>query len=80
MEEGERFLKTMDNIYIELMAMDESYMLVPGLRRKCDVARKIIEITRGDITQEIRRNTLEKHLKQFERLARALRTGKSRAC
>jgi translin len=64
---GERYLQTMDQIYIELMAMDESYMLVPGLRRKCDVARKIIEITRGDVTQEIRRDTLEKHLKELEK-------------
>jgi translin len=65
-EKGEKHLQTMDEMYTELMAMDESYMLVPGLRRKCDVARKIIEITRGDITQEIRRNALEKHLKKFE--------------
>jgi predicted translin family RNA/ssDNA-binding protein len=60
----------MDQIYIELMAMDESYMLVQGLRRKCDIARKIIEITRGDVTQEIRRNELEKHLRQFEKHAK----------
>lgn len=64
---GEECLQTMDEIYIELMAMDEAYMLVSGLRRKCDVARKIIEITRGDITHEMRRNALEEHLKRFER-------------
>ncbi len=69
-KKGERCLQTMDEIYIELMAMDEAYMLVPGLRRKCDIARKIIEATRGDITQEMRRNTLEKHLKRFERYAK----------
>jgi translin len=66
-KKGENCLQIMDEIYIELMAMDESYMLVPGLRRKCDVARKIIEITRGDITQEIRRSTLEKYLKRLEK-------------
>ena len=60
----------MDEIYSELMAMDEAYMLVPGLRRKCDVARKIIEATRGDVTQEIRRSMLEKYLKRFEKLAK----------
>jgi translin len=69
-EKGEKHLKTMDEIYTELMAMDESYMLIPGLRRKCDIARKIIEITRGDITQEIRRNALEKHLMRFETMQR----------
>ena len=65
-EKGEKCLQTMDEIYIELMAMDEAYMLVPGLRRKCDVARRIIETTRGDITQEVRRKSLENYLKQFE--------------
>lgn len=69
-KKAENCLHTMDEIYIELMAMDESYMLVSGLRRKCDVARKIIEITRGDITQEIRRNMLEKQLKRFEKTIR----------
>jgi translin len=66
-EKGEECLKTMDEIYIELMAMDEAYMLVPGLRRKCDIARRIIESTRGDVTQEVRRKALENYLKQFER-------------
>jgi len=65
-EKGEKCLETMDEIYIELMALDEAYMLVPGLRRKCDVARKIIESTRGDITQEVRRKSLEDHLRRFE--------------
>jgi translin len=69
-EKSEKCLEIMDEIYVELMAMDEAYMLVPGLRRKCDNARKIIETTRGDVTQEIRRNMLEKYLKRFERLAR----------
>jgi len=67
---GEECLKIMDEIYIELMAMDEAYMLVPGIRRKCDVARRIIETTRGDITQEVRRNSLENYLKQFEQAQR----------
>jgi translin len=65
-KKGEESLKTMDEIYIELMAMDEAFMLVPGLRRKCDVARRIIETTRGDVTQEVRRKSLENYLKQFE--------------
>ena len=72
-EKGEECLKTMDEIYIELMALDEAYMLVPGLRRKCDIARKIIESTRGDITQEVRRKSLEDYLKHFERAQRRKR-------
>lgn len=63
---GEKCLQTMDEIYVELEALDEAYMLVPGLRRKNDVARRIIESTRGDITQEVRRKSLEDYLRQFE--------------
>jgi translin len=72
-EKSEKCLQTMDEIYIELMAMDEAYMLVPGLRRKCDVARRIIETTRGDVTQEVRRKALENYLKQFEQTQRRKR-------
>ena len=75
-EKGEKCLQTMDEIYIELMAMDEAYMFVPGLRRKCDVARRIIETTRGDITQEVRRKSLENYLKQFEQAQRKQRQPK----
>ncbi len=66
-KKSERSLETMDTIYVELMGMDEAYALVSGLRRKCDLARRIIEVTRGDITQEVRRNQLERRLKQFEK-------------
>jgi len=65
-EKGEEYLKGMDEIFIELLSLDEAYMLVPGLRRKTDVARKIIETTRGDITQEVRRKALEDYLKHFK--------------
>src|SRR4030042_5667795 len=72
-EKGEECLKTMDEIYIELTSLDEAYMLVPGLRRKCDVARRIIETTRGDVTQEGRRQSLEVYLKRFEQAQRKKR-------
>lgn len=67
LKKGEVCLQTMDEIYTELMGMDEAYMLVPGLRRKCDVDRRIIEATRGDITQEVRRSALEKSLRRVEK-------------
>ena len=66
LRKGEACLQLMDKIFTELMAMDEAYILVHGLRRKCDIARRIIEATRGDITQEIRRSSLERSLKEFE--------------
>ena len=63
---GERCLEVMDEVFIQLLALDEAYMLVPGLRHKSDTARRIIEATRGDVTVEIRRKSLEDHLKKFE--------------
>jgi translin len=67
---GEKCLQMMDEIYVELEGLDEAYMLVPGLRRKNDVSRRIIEATRGDITQEVRRKLLEDHLSLFEKAPR----------
>jgi translin len=67
-EKGVKCLQDMDEIYVELEALDEAYMLVSGLRRKNDVARRIIESTRGDITQEVRRKALEDYLRHFEQL------------
>lgn len=67
---AEECLHLMEDIYVELMAMDEAYMLVPGLRRKSDVARHLIETTRGDITIETRRTSLEKCMKDLEKLVK----------
>ena len=69
-QKGENCLRLMDEIYVELMALDDAYMLVSGLRRKCDVARRIIEATRGDVTLEVRRSALEKKLSCIEKLAK----------
>ncbi|RLI19301.1 haloacid dehalogenase [Candidatus Bathyarchaeota archaeon] len=63
---AEKCLQIMENIYLELMAMDEGFLLVPGLRRKCDVARRIIETTRGELTVEARRSSLEKAIRKLE--------------
>jgi translin len=65
-KKGEECLEIMDQVFIQLLALDEAYMLVPGLRHKSDIARRIIETTRGDITLEVRRKSLEDYLKRFE--------------
>jgi len=64
---GEKYLEIMDLIYIELMGMGDAYFLLSGLRRKCDVARRIIETTRGDVTIEMRRRSLEDSLQRFQK-------------
>jgi len=66
-ETAEKCLETMEHIYSELTAMDDAYLLVHGLRRKCDVARRVIEATRGDVTIEIRRSLLERSIQKLEK-------------
>ena len=65
-EAAEKCLEKMEHIYSELTAMDDAYLLVSGLRRKCDVARHLIEITRGDVTIEARRTALERSILKLE--------------
>ena len=65
-ETAEKCLEMMEHIYSELTAMDDAYLLVSGLRRKCDVARHLIEITRGDVTNETRRSALEHSIQKLE--------------
>ena len=47
--------------------MDNAYLLIPGLRRKCDVARHLIETTRGDVAIETRRKSLENAIRKLEK-------------
>ena len=66
-EKAEKCLEMMEHIYNELTALDDAYIIVKGLRRKGDVARHLIEVTRGDITIEVRRNALEKSISKLEK-------------
>ena len=56
----------MEEILDDLHTFDFPNALVPELRRKCDVARSIIERTRGDITSAIQQNRLVEELRGFE--------------
>lgn len=49
-ERAEKALSLMDNIYYQFMTLDYPNGLIPGVRRKSDVMRGIIERTRGDLT------------------------------
>ena len=64
--EAERLLGKMDDIYAILVTMDYPDAITGGLRRLTDVARGIIERTRGDITLSLRQNRLENSLREME--------------
>ncbi len=48
----------MDEIYSVLVTMDYPDAITNGLRRQTDVARGIIEKTRGDVTFSLRQQNL----------------------
>jgi len=58
-QEAERLLAVMDEIYSVLVTMDYPDAITNGLRRQTDLARGIIEKTRGDITFSLRGEHLE---------------------
>jgi translin len=67
LRQAEKCLQIMDDIYVELVSLEEAYNVVHELRRKCDIARRLIELTMGEITTEVRRSSLEKSIKLLEK-------------
>ncbi|MBI3158478.1 MAG: haloacid dehalogenase [Chloroflexi bacterium] len=65
--EVERLLQHMDDIYNVLVTMDYPDAVTGGLRRLTDIARSIIERTRGDVTLSMRQQRLQQALRRFER-------------
>jgi translin len=65
LKRGEELLGAIDDIYYLLVSMDYPDGITMGLRRLTDVARSIIERTRGDFTtstvQSALRDALEEH-------------------
>jgi translin len=57
--EAERLMGVMDDIYSILVTMDYPDAITNGLRRQTDLARGIVEKTRGDITFSLRGGHLE---------------------
>lgn len=60
-KEVEYFLDLMDEIFHEIMAFDYPSAIIP-IRRKQDVARILLEKTRGEVTLAVKQTKLEKKL------------------
>ena len=63
---SEALLQTMDDIYSLLVTIDYPDALTGGLRRTTDLARGILERTRGDLTFALRQQELETSLTRVE--------------
>ena len=66
LEESERILETMDEIYCALIGVDYPDAITRGLRRSTDLARACLERTRGDLTNHFDRKRVERALKYIE--------------
>lgn len=66
---AEEVLQAMDDMYYVLVSMDYPDAITGNLRRTTDVARSIIEKTRGDLSvslvQRDLRDALERHAEEF---------------
>ena len=64
-EEVERLLGFMDEIYSVLVTMDYPDAITSGLRRQTDLARGIIEKTRGEVTFSLRSAQLTQAIRKL---------------
>jgi translin len=68
-ERSEAMLQAMEEIYSVLVSMDYPDAITGNLRRSTDVARSIMEKTRGDLSMSLvqrdLREALERHARQF---------------
>lgn len=64
-QEAERLLSHMDEIYSVLVTIDYPDAITNGLRRQTDLARGIIEKTRGDVTFSLRGKDLTQAIRKL---------------
>jgi len=64
-QEAERLLHFMDEIYSVLVTIDYPDAITNGLRRQTDLARGIIEKTRGDVTFSLRGEHLTQAIRKL---------------
>jgi predicted translin family RNA/ssDNA-binding protein len=56
----------MEEIYLNLVSVEEVSLFLKGLRRKLDVTRNVNERTRAEITTEFNREKLRHKLSELE--------------
>ncbi len=65
-DEVERLLGYMDDIYTVLVTMDYPDAVTGGLRRLTDIARALLERTRGEVTMALRQDVLARQMQRLE--------------
>lgn len=65
---AERMLKTMEDVHELLMSFDYPDAILPGMKRRQDMVRGVLEKTRGDLTTALRQQKLERALERAKRV------------
>jgi translin len=65
-QQAEKILGYMDDIYSVLVTIDFPDAITNGLRRTTDMVRGVLERTRGDVTTAVRQETMKAALVEFE--------------
>ncbi|OGO10925.1 MAG: haloacid dehalogenase [Chloroflexi bacterium RBG_13_66_10] len=66
LDEAERLLSAMDDIYALLVTVDFPDAITGNLRRTTDMVRGVVERTRGDLTTSVQQHALKAALKAVE--------------
>jgi translin len=64
LENAEKALDLMEELFELLMEFDYREAVLPGMKRRQDMARQIVEKTRGDLTLALRQERLEKAMRR----------------
>ena len=64
-EKAEVYLSLIEEIYTQLISMEEASLLLKGLRRKLDIMRSILESTRAEVTAEAGRRRLAETVRRL---------------
>jgi translin len=71
LRKAEKALSSMDEIFELMMEFDYTDSVLPGMRRRQDTVRQILEKTRGDLTLALRQERLERALRDKHEARRA---------
>lgn len=66
LDDGERYLNIMEELYTSLMLFDYPDAMTHGLRAKTDRLRLLLEIARGELTAAVRQQKLEMAMQALE--------------
>jgi len=64
-EQAVSILGKMDEVLSNLITLDYPEAIIPGLRHKCDIARSLVEKTRGDIANSVSNQKLVNEIKKL---------------